>query len=361
VASSKRLRKMEKITHSLWQALERVPGLAAVEAEWKALLGPGYEPARNLLRPNGKRASSYPCPAGCGCAHKVVSHSPDDIVAVCRCEPKRCETLELKRTDIVVYELKWSALGATVASALKAIPEDSAVEGLPMTRRIGTYSPYAGFRFPIYLTIQIEPGEFQRVVEGLVSREDGPFILSAPTHDLYGSECEKLLQRKKASFRSLADLLVCKDDGKLVTEKSTDAILADFRSALLPSPEDAGSMVFFPTPPDATWGDVSIKFKDGHTVSIKVGNAAGTYNYTQMGMADERNGDPTKQWQLLQDFADEHGILDWSSSKADRRNQKRRELLAKDLKRFFRIDGDPIELTGEGKGWRVLFRLHGER
>ncbi len=44
----------------------------------------------------------------------------------------------------------------------------------------------------------------------------------------------------------------------------------------------------------------SLRFKDGHTVFVKVGNAAGTYNYTQMGMADERNGNPTKQWQLLE-------------------------------------------------------------
>ncbi len=53
------------------------------------------------------------------------------------------------------------------------------------------------------------------------------------------------------------------------------------------------------------------------------------------------------------DFADEHGILDWGSRKAGRQKQKQREILAKDLRRFFRIDGDPFVL--EGNGWRARF------
>lgn len=348
-----------KRPHSLWQALERVPGLAAVEAEWRALLGSEYELAKSLLRPNGKRASSYPCPLpdGCGCAHKVITHSPDDIVAVCRCEPKRCETVALKRMDIAVYELKWNAFGTSVASAPQVVPEDRLIDGLHMTHCIGTYSPYAGFRFPIYLTIQIEPDEFQQVVESLVSRDDKPFILLAPTHGHYGPECEKLLQKKKACFFSLADLLVCKDDGTFAMENPVDEILADFRAVVLPTPKDTGSMIFFPTPPDATWEDVSIKFKDGHTVSVKVGDAAGTYNYTQMGMADERNGNPTKQWKLLESFATAHGKLGWGHSDAARKNQKRRETLAENLRDFFRIEGDPFRWTKDGKAWEAHFMI----
>jgi len=348
---------MMKKPHSLWQALEKVPGLAAVEAEWKALIGLDYDLAKNFLRPNGNYALSYPCPSNCGCAHKVITHSPDDIVAVCRCKPKRCETVELKRTDIVVYELKWNALGAVVASVLQVIPEDVPVDGLPMTRRIGTYSPYAGFRFPVYLTIQIESDEFQQVIEGLVSRADKPFLLLAPTHEHCGSECEKLLQKRGASFISLVDLFACRNDGSLVLEKPTDEILAAFRTAVLPAPRNTGSMVFFPTPPDATWGDVSINFKDGFTVSIKVGEASGTYNYTQMGMADERNGNPTKQWKLLESFATARGKFSWGHSDATRKNQKRRETLAENLRVFFRIEGDPFRWTKDDKSWEAYFTL----
>jgi len=116
-------------------------------------------------------------------------------------------------------------------------------------------------------------------------------------------------------------------------------------------------MVFFPTPPDATWGDVSIQFTDGHTVSVKVKSVGGVFHYAQMGMANKKNSKPTVQWELLETFANEHGVLDWSSNKADRKNQKRREILATNLRDFFRIEGDPFRLTDDGKGWQALFLI----
>jgi hypothetical protein len=74
-------------------------------------------------------------------------------------------------------------------------------------------------------------------------------------------------------------------------------------------------------------------------------------------MADRRNKRPTKQWDLLRAFAKGYGTLTWGSRDADPRNQKRRELLARDLKAFFRIDGEPIVATDDGKGWRTTFAL----
>jgi hypothetical protein len=76
-----------------------------------------------------------------------------------------------------------------------------------------------------------------------------------------------------------------------------------------------------------------------------------------MGMADRRNANPTKQWALLYSFAKGHGILDWKHSDASRKNQKRRESLAGDLQRFFRIDGDPIEYDAAHKSWQTRFAV----
>jgi hypothetical protein len=113
----------------------------------------------------------------------------------------------------------------------------------------------------------------------------------------------------------------------------------------------------FPTPPDATWDDVRIRFKDGHTVSIKVKSGKGVYTYADMGMVDKRNGKPNSQWELLRTFADEGGTLDWSSKRANRRNQKRREYLAANLRCFFDIEGDPFRLTRDRKGWEARFLI----
>jgi len=113
----------------------------------------------------------------------------------------------------------------------------------------------------------------------------------------------------------------------------------------------------FPTPKGATWASVIIKFIDGETVSVRVGEQTGRYVYSEMGMIDGRNKKPTKQWEFLRAFADREGIMTWQSASADRKNQKRREILAENLKAFFGIDDDPFVLTDDKKGWQARFSI----
>jgi hypothetical protein len=118
-----------------------------------------------------------------------------------------------------------------------------------------------------------------------------------------------------------------------------------------------GGVTPFPTPPGAPWASVRIRFVDGETVAVAVCGVTAHFNYAQMGMADGRNARPTKQWELLRAFASVHGLLSWECHHACRANQKRREILARDLKAFFRIDGEPIILTEDRKGWRTVFAI----
>jgi hypothetical protein len=120
---------------------------------------------------------------------------------------------------------------------------------------------------------------------------------------------------------------------------------------------EAASKPAFPTPEGAKWTDVSIKVVDGETVAIKLGDHARRYVYSEMGMIDGRTKKPTKQWELLQLFAGNHGLLTWQSSGADRKNQKRREVLSDNLRTFFGIEGEPIVLTDDKKGWRTTFSI----
>ncbi len=146
--------------------------------------------------------------------------------------------------------------------------------------------------------------------------------------------------------------------GQWISTESAQRALRAFADIHTPAPaRPDGGLVFFPTPPNATWGDLTIRFVDGHTVAIRVGTEYVTYHYAQLGMADGRNAKPTKQWELLVAFARNNGVLTWRSSDADRKNKKRRELLARDLKAVFRIDGEPILATDGGKGWQTTFVL----
>jgi hypothetical protein len=113
----------------------------------------------------------------------------------------------------------------------------------------------------------------------------------------------------------------------------------------------------FPTPTGSDWRQVQIRLLDGHTASIVVGPAHGVYNFAQMGLVNRKNGNPSMQWQLLKAFAAGGGVLTWRSPQADRRNQKRRELLARSLREFFRIDSDPF--SSQKNGWRARFTIGG--
>ena len=151
-------------------------------------------------------------------------------------------------------------------------------------------------------------------------------------------------------------LLSSAADGVAIDRSHIEGQLRGKRKA-----EPSTQLVPFPTPAGATWEQVEMRFKDGHTVAVKVLGEQGVFNYAQMGMANRTNAEPTVQWDLLKRFAESKGEMTWRSPGADRKNQKRRENLAKDFRAFFRIDGDPITLTEDGRGWRVRFELHDER
>jgi hypothetical protein len=113
----------------------------------------------------------------------------------------------------------------------------------------------------------------------------------------------------------------------------------------------------FPTPPNARWEEVIIRFRDAHSVTIGVRDVYRVFHYSQMGLADGRDGSPSRQWELLTDFATNHGLLHWGSRQASRQQRKRRERLARQLRAFFGIDGDPFELTEGRQGWQARFSV----
>lgn len=353
-------------TEQLWRALETTPVFSGVRAAWKEIAGDGFAAIAPFLRPSSELATTYPCPepGDDGCPRGIVIHASDDIVAVCRRSPRTCESLALKKDDIVVYTLNLPRIAAHVSALLGIKGGGPApADGLARTLYLGAYRPLAGLSFPAFLTLQHDREDLAQIVERLAARDQRPFVLVAPTTDLVAPAVAELLRTRGAVALGLADFTAIDKTGSFVAERSAEDLLKPFRDGVVRAAEAGAKdgMVFFPTPDGATWPDLEMRFKDGHTVSVKVRGAHGVFNYTQMGMASKKNGAPTLQWALLRAFADENGVLTWASKYAGRRNQKRRENLAKDLQRFFRIEGDPIEFSEDEKGWRVRFKIMEER
>lgn len=110
-------------------------------------------------------------------------------------------------------------------------------------------------------------------------------------------------------------------------------------------------------PEGTSWSDIEIRFIDGETVSVRVGKKRKPFLYWEMGMVNQKNKKPTKQWELLRTLAANYGTLRWTDPGASQRNQKQKELLSARLRDFFGLSGDPIHLTPDKNGWKTEFTL----
>ncbi|MHB9036382.1 MAG: hypothetical protein ACYC64_06920 [Armatimonadota bacterium] len=208
--------------NGFWYACDMLVGPSAVEAEWRQLAGDEYEAGKAFLRPMQELARSYPCTRSypCGCCHRVVIHSDDDIVAVCTCEDQDCDRIRLTKSDIIPYELDRNALYRAMAKSMPLEVKGADVPHLHWTTQVGNYIPSKGFRLRIFLTTQIDSRGFHNVVLNLLTRDREPFILMAPTSNLCEPDCMELLKDRRAVFVALSDVFVVDASGVFTVDES---------------------------------------------------------------------------------------------------------------------------------------------
>lgn len=341
---------------SLWSVLESIPTVAAVHAQWRHWLGDELGLLQPYLRPWPELARSYPRLDGKsrGLFFRVVGHGPDDWVGIC---DETEERLVLSRGDLIVYELDVGRLLDDVAQALGWERASGRMQERSVAvHRVGTFTACAGYSFPAYFSRVLSFRGMTQAICAIASTAEEPFLLLAPTGKWLSDEGRRILSCRQSSLLALAEVISASGPGKWQATEVARHALEGFAQRHLPR-EAEDDRTFFPTPAGARWGDLRIRFLDGHTVSAAVGDLSRVLHYSQMGMADGRHSRATQQWELLRVFASHGGTLTWDSRAADRKNQKRRERLARDLKAFFRIEGEPIVLTEDGKGWRVTFAI----
>ncbi|MHB9124604.1 MAG: hypothetical protein ACYC4F_01500 [Armatimonadota bacterium] len=344
-------------TKSFWSACESLPGLVAVESEWRQRAGADYDLWKPFLRPRQELASSIPCKGehSCGCYHQVIDHGNGKIVAACCCEPPGCDSFAVTTADLAIYELHVGRLGDIIAKAMSFRAMVSEVSGVRKTRLIGIDSPTKGYEFPVYLTCQYDPGDFHKVVFALTATSNNPFILISPTNTWHRAGCRTLMDSMKSLFLTIPDILRPTGDGKFIANPVGAGLVGGFHERILPGSGKASVKAFFETPINATWGDVNISFSNRDTVAIRVKVQHGIFSFVEMGMADGRTGNPNKQWELLYAFAQGRGVLDWEHPDANKRNKKRKEMLSQSLRDFFRIDDEPFTYDKDSKGWITRF------
>jgi hypothetical protein len=207
---------------SFWECLEEVPSLVAVPRTWHDCLGTNFDVvARSFLRATNERARSYPCPNHCGCAHEVAEHEDGSLVAVCQCEPWRCDDVLLSPADVILLELNWQRLGRAIARAFGCdLKEDDL---LPNTMQIASFS---GATLPIILTIQNEAEQFRSIVGQLVALLRRPFVLLGPTTRLVKAPALGFLEGVKAEFFDLESHLSLLPSGVLAPRRSAGELFS---------------------------------------------------------------------------------------------------------------------------------------
>ncbi len=341
---------------TFWKALESMAGPCGVRDAWQHHLGDvPFSSVARYLRPVKGLAEFYPRwfegreveP------YEVVEHDPDTFVLV---HPRTRAATPVARSELVTYELHRERLVADLATAFGLGAGSVPSCPSPFAWPVGVYEPLAGFAFPAFLAVTTERARLARVVTSIAEVSSRPFLVLIPTVAKVSPELMEVVERRKLGLIPLCDAVEMSVKG-LQPTPAAEVILGRFRDAHLPATTPTRGDGFFPTPAGTRWEQVHIRFLDGHSVSVRVGTLTAVYEYGQLGMADNRNAKPTQQWELLRAFARHGGKLHWDDAEADRRNKKRRERLSADLRAFFRIDGEPIVTTANGKGWQIVFRL----
>jgi len=217
--------------NATWSALEL--GTSAIPAIWRARIGADaqFDLFRSsFLQTRPEPATSFPC-RRCGCAHAITIHAPNDIVAVCTCDPWNCDDIFLTAADIQVLELNWPTLARALCQAL-GLDSRPADLPLPNTRQIGSWSADA---VPVILTIQPERTDFQHIIAALTARLRDKFILLAPTASHMDATSAEYLKNVGAQLFALDSHIILINSGTLQPRSLPGEMFARFR----PEPKDA--------------------------------------------------------------------------------------------------------------------------
>ncbi len=349
------------LLHDFWHALEEVHGHCATLFEWRKRVGSGFDivHALRLLHPLNSFAESIPISDAAGADwYRILPLDHERVVAFAQ---DGGHEVVLPKTDSLIYRVEFRTLCRHLAQMFGFHDEVDPVADVPNVHAIGAYRPTAGFSYSALLACPRDEQAALQAAEAILSRIEGPFLFFAPTRRSITRKVTDALEKRNSICVSLIEAIDTDASRNSVVTPVFNSTLSAFFAALVPQVEKEVQAAYFPTPVGAKWSELHIKFIDGHTVSVRIRDVSRVLNFADLGFAHRRNRQPTKQWNLLRDFALSYGNLRWDSPGAGRKVQSRKDALANGLKEFFRIDGEPIEyIARPDQGWRTVFSIDRE-
>lgn len=337
---------------AFWKSLEGLLHGGARLYGWKRVWGEQFHQFEPWLISVPGIASSVGCArtfAGHGCAYRIVDHENGPTVGVC--DQGYCTRKVFKREELALFAIHLKPLVSQLSTLFGLMPGQGEISGPGKNLRLGTLKGIKSCS--VIFTRQISSEAFARFLAEYFANAPGPTIFLLPTRRRLNDQSTHVLEAQKSACFYLDEALQY-ESGQFVFSPTGQAAWRHLLSRYASAGIGAQG---FDLPAASSWHDLNLRFRDGHTLSVRVGRQSRQFTYQEMGMEDGRSKGPNRQWKLLYGFAEEHGILDWDSRHAHPRNQKQKEMLVNRLIVFFGLDGEPIHTIDNGRRWETVFNI----
>ncbi len=335
-----------------WTSIE-VIGFGARDAAIRHYLSEAYDQVHPYLMPCPELTVQIACKRtreGHACMYRIVEEAEPDGTYAAVCDDHFCPTRFYTREELVRYTINPQILVPAIARCLGLHPQVSSV--VDDVWQVGTLPVATEHTLVLFTRVRYEDA-MQRVLEALIIKGSNRFILVTPTARYLNETSRSLLARAESLSFPLDEVTVINDHEPVLTEAG--------RVRWQKTKESIGGSrvveAVFPTPPGAMWQDLSLVFRDGHTLTASIGSTRATYTFQSMGMVNRKKMTPDEQWLLLRHFAEEMGTFTWQSKYADPRNKKRKSRLSSGLRAVFGIPGSPFVYRKECRGWECVFNI----
>ncbi len=336
-----------------WRSVEDI-GSGARDAALQRYLSKSYEQIRPYLMPCADLTRHIACERtreGHYCKYRIADVPEEDGTYAAMCDEHFCPTKFYSREELVRYTINPQILLPAIARCLGLHPQISSIVDDVWSLGQVPGTPTVA---PVLFTRVKDACAMRRVLQSLIVEEISRFVLVTPTaRYCVGGHRASLLSRFEGQILPLEEVTEMKGHEPVLTEAG--GVRWQKVKELVGGATVLGAT--FPTPPGADWHDLTLVFRDGHTVTASIGSVREIYTFQDMGMVNRNTLTPDEQWQLLYHFAEEMGVFTWRSQHADHRNKKRKGRLASRLRAFFGILGNPFAYRREDGGWEAVFNI----
>lgn len=340
----------------LFEQLCEVPGAAYSRVVWTEMFGGRFPLIEPLLKPTGRTASSVPCENSRvnGCMFRLVEHDRADLVGVC--DQGVCGDRAFGRSDVTIYRLDGRTLGQKVQIDLD-LRTSLHSSAIPCWSIIGDFEPVVGHRFPVFLA-SAPMTEFQTdILRTVDSFTRPPAIIWLSPRIVDSSVAQRV--NFYGGMNILADDVMHLDSSGIITSGAAADVFFELTENNVEEPAEC-EIRHYHLPPNTIWEDITIRFQDEESVTIKCGKRPQPVRFTfaDFGFGSKRSSQPKKAWLVLKQIADAHGELippDARDSKS--KGHKQKEFLSQALRAVFQLSDEPLPWDSEIYGWKARFKI----